>query len=69
MKEKAEERSYFKVIIKNLESLRSEGVPVGARMERNYSKVTGEKTLNDLRLEGPATLVCHREVTATLRQI
>lgn len=57
MKEKAEERSYFKVIIKNLESLESEGVPVGWRMERNYSKVTGEKTLNDLWLGGPATLV------------
>lgn len=69
MKEKAEERGYFKVIVKNLDSLRSEGVAVGGRMEENYSKVTGEKKLNDFRLEGPATLVCHREVTATLRRI
>lgn len=47
VKEKAEGRGYFKVIVKNLVSLRSEGVAVGRRAVGNHSKVTGEKALHD----------------------
>lgn len=69
MKEKGEKRGCFKVIVKNVDSLRSEGVAVGRRAEGNYSKVAGEKALNDFSAGGTRHSMCHRGVTATLGRV